>query len=63
MMGGSGIRWTICKSFASTTQVPHHSVFFTDQMLFLPPNQQHQSLEGTAVKALKLHNTYSQLFV
>jgi len=33
MMGGSGISWTICKSFATcsrqiTTPVPHHSVFF-----------------------------------
>jgi len=31
MMGGSGISWTVCKSFAPsckqiTTQVPHHSV-------------------------------------
>jgi len=42
--GGSGIRWTICKSFASrsdqiTMPVPHHSVF-TGRMLFPPPNQQ-----------------------
>jgi len=27
--------------------VPHHSVF-TDQMPFLPPNQQRQSTEGTS---------------
>jgi len=45
--GGSGISWTICKSFAPcfrqlTTPVPHHSVF-TGRMPFLPHNQQHQS--------------------
>jgi len=28
---------------------PHHS-FFTGQILFLPPNQQHQSPEGTRWK-------------
>jgi len=49
-MGGSGISWTTCKSFAPrtsqiTTPVPHHSVF-TGLMPFLPPNQQHQSTEG-----------------
>jgi len=27
--------------------------FFTGQMPFLPPNQQHQSTEGRQVKALK----------
>ena len=50
--GGSGISWTICKSFALrssqiTTPVPHHS-FFTGQMPFLPPKQQRQSTEGTS---------------
>ena len=50
MMGGIGISWTICKSFAPrsrqiTTPVPHHSVF-TGRMPFLPPNQQRQSTEG-----------------
>jgi len=50
-MGGNGISWTICKSFAPhsrqiTTPVPHHSIFFTGQMLFLMPNQQCQSTEG-----------------
>jgi len=49
LWGGSGISWTICKSFAPrsrqlTTPVPHHSVF-TGQMPFLPPNQQRQSTE------------------
>ena len=48
---GSGISWTICKSFAPrprqiTTPVPHHSAFI-GQMPFLPPNQRHQSTEGT----------------
>jgi len=43
--------WTICKSSAPCfrqiiTLVPHQSVF-TGRMPFLPPNQQHQSTEGT----------------
>jgi len=47
--GGSGISWTIYKSFAPrsrqiTMPVPHHSVF-TGRMPFLPPNQQHQGTE------------------
>ena len=55
MMGGSGISWTICKSFAPhsrqiTTPVPHHSIFFTGRMLFLTPNQQCQSTEGQVSK-------------
>jgi len=50
-LGGSGISWTICKSFAPrsrqiTMPVPHHSVF-TGRMPFLPANLQRQSTEGT----------------
>ena len=50
MMGGSGISWTIHKSFASrfkeiTTPVPHLSVI-TGRMPFQPPNQQRQSTEN-----------------
>ena len=53
--GGSGISWTICKSFAPcsrqiTTPAPHHSIFFTGRMPFLPPNQQRQSTEGKPEK-------------
>jgi len=38
MMGGSGISWTICKSFAShsrqiTTSAPHHSIFYKPDAL------------------------------
>ena len=48
-VGGSGIRWVVCKSAPRsrqiTTPAPHHSVF-TDRMPFLPPNQQRQSTEG-----------------
>jgi len=48
-MSGIGISWAICKSASHsrqiTTLVPHHTVFFTDRMPFLPPNQQHQSTE------------------
>ena len=55
--GGSGTSWTICKSFAPcsrqiTMPVPHHSVF-TGRMPFLPPNQQHQSTEGS--QSIKIH--------
>jgi len=46
----SGISWAKCKSASHsrqiTTPAPHHSVF-TGRMPFLPPNQQHQSTEGS----------------
>ena len=49
-MSGSGISWGICKSAPcfrqTTTPAPHHSVFFTERMPFLPPNQQRQITEG-----------------
>jgi len=50
---GSGISWTICKQSAprsrqTTTQTPHRSIF-RGQVLFLTPNQQHQSTEGTSI--------------
>jgi len=46
---GSGISWTVCKQSAPrsrqiTTSTRHHSIF-TGRMLFLTPNQQHQSTE------------------
>jgi len=49
MMSGSGISWTIYKSFAprcrqTTMPAPHHSIF-TGRMLVLTPNQQCQSTE------------------
>jgi len=48
-VSGSGISWAICKSASRsrqiTTPVPDHSVFY-GRMLFLPPNQQHQSTDG-----------------
>ena len=55
--GGSGISWTICKSFAPhsrqiTTPLPHHSVF-TGRMPFLPLNQQRQSTEGNSWLVLR----------
>ena len=48
---GSGISWAICKQSAPrsrqiTTPTPHHSIF-TGRLLFLTPNQQRQSTEGT----------------
>jgi len=48
-VSGSGISWAICNSAHRSRQItmpaPHHSVF-TGPMLFLLPNQQHQSTEG-----------------
>ena len=54
VLGRSGIRWTICKQSAprsrqTTTPTPHHSIS-TGRMLFLTPNQQCQSTEGTTQK-------------
>ena len=50
-VSGSGVSWAICnyapRSRKTTTPAPHHSVFFTGRMPFLPPNQQCQSTEGT----------------
>ena len=47
----SGISWTICKQSApcsrQITTTPHHSIF-TGWMLFMAPNQQCQSSEGTS---------------
>jgi len=49
--GSCAISWTKCKSFALhsrqiITPPPHHSIF-TGWLLFLPPNQQCQSTEGS----------------
>ena len=53
----SGISWAICKSASHSIQItipaPHHS-FFTERMLFLPPNQQRQSTEGKVQMWFKL---------
>ena len=48
---GSSISWIICKQSAPhsrqiSTPTPHQSIF-TGRMLFLTPNQQCQSTEGT----------------
>ena len=56
--GGSGISWTICKSFSTccrqiTTPVPHHSVF-TGQIPFLLPNQESQRLKAFWVTKMLL---------
>ena len=46
----SGISWARCKSVSRSRQItmpaPHHSIFFTGRMPFLPPNQQRQSTEA-----------------
>ena len=55
-MSGNGISWAICKSAPRSRQItmpaPHHSVFFTGRTPFLPPNQQHQSTEGTQLQLI-----------
>jgi len=52
-VSGSGISWAICKSAPCPRQIttparsaPHYSVFFTDRMLFLPPNQQRHNVDN-----------------
>ena len=49
-VSGSGISWAICKSAPccrqTTTPAPT-TQFFTGWMPFLPPNQEHQSTEGS----------------
>jgi len=59
MTGGSGISWTICKSFAPrsrqvTTPTPQHSIFM-GWMLFLLPNQQCRNTEDKTK-----HKTYNK---
>jgi len=47
-VSGSGISWDICKSAPHSRQSHQHPTtqFFTGRMLFLLPNQRHQSTEG-----------------
>ena len=42
----------MCTSLQITMPTPHHSIFFTGQLLFLPPNEQHQSTQGNKVVIL-----------
>ena len=57
-VSGTGISWAICKSAPrsrqTTTPAPHRSVFFTDRMHFLPPNQ--QCTEGIIRPSARLQN-------
>jgi len=60
VLGCSGISGTICKQSAPhsrqiTTPTPHHLIF-TGRMLFLMPNQQCQSTEGTSTEGTVLSN-------
>ena len=53
VLGCSDISWTTCKQSAPrsrqiTTPTPHHSIF-TGWMLFLTPNQQCQSTQGSLI--------------
>jgi len=66
-VSGSGISWAICKSAPRCRQItmpaPHHSSFFTGHMLFLPPNQQHQSTEGSGFNERKLQKAQLMLVI
>ena len=63
-MGGSGISWAICKSAPCSGQIimsaPHPSIF-TGLLPLLPPNQQHQSTEGTNDKQCMKNNCMPSL--
>jgi len=50
IVSGSGICWAIYKSAPHPRQPLQHPTtqFFTGRMPFLPPNQHHQSIEGTS---------------
>ena len=54
ILSGNGICWALCKSAPHPRQPHQHPTtqFFTGQMPFLPPNQQHQSTEGHWVTSL-----------
>ena len=63
VLGCSGISWTICKQSAPhsrqiTSPTPCHSIF-TGRMLFLMPNQQCQSTEGSNNNTTTDSNTAS----
>ena len=49
-VSGSCISWAICKSASRSRQARQHptTYFFIGRMPFLPPNQQHQSTEGSS---------------
>jgi len=64
--GCSGISWTICKQSAPhsrqiTTPTPHRSIS-TGQMLFLTPNQQRRSTEGSKRVTAFLYDISSTLW-
>jgi len=52
-VSGSGIGWAICKSAPLAPDSTSALSFFTGQMPFLPPNQQHQCTEGKTVCIIK----------
>jgi len=62
---GSGISCTICTSLqtdnhTSDTTTPHHSIS-TDRMLFMMPNQQCHSTEGTIVSQCQVNHNNDRL--
>ena len=59
--GGNGVSWIVCKSFVPCCRWQHLiSQFFTSQILFLPPNQQHQSPEGHCPNEPQVHPVLSE---
>ena len=61
-VSGSGISWAICKSTPRPRQitmpVPPPLSFLTGRMLFLSPNQQRRSTEGTSKTLAKSPETF-----
>ena len=62
-VSGSGISWDICKSATRSRQItmpaPHHSVFFTGRVSFLPPKP---TASTNSVKELKAPITEGSIY-
>lgn len=66
--GGSGISWTVCKSFAprsrqTTMPVPHHSIFLRDECSFCQPTDSVKALKAVLYHLGRLvcdYNKWSQ---
>ena len=58
VLGCSGISWTICNLHLAPDTQPHQHLItqkiFTGRMLFLTPDQQRQSTEGTNNTSIQL---------
>jgi len=59
IVSGSDISWAMCKSAPRSRQITTpapHNIVFTGRMPFLPPDQQHQSTEGTEAYQTQVKN-------